>query len=83
MPAILALIPTLITVAEKLFPRSSDPGAPSMGSAKEAFVLKIVESAWDSYGMKFIHDFPGIDEKRLFMRTAQVWIEELVPQLTK
>jgi hypothetical protein len=83
MPALLMLIPSLIGLAEKLFPGSTDPNAPVTGSTKEAFVMKILEAAWDNLGVKFIHDFPGIDEKRLFLRTAQVWIEELVPQITK
>jgi hypothetical protein len=83
MPAILMLIPSLIGLAEKLFPGSSDPAAPGTGSTKEAFVMKILETAWDNIGAKMIYDFPNIDEKRLFLRTCQVWIEELVPQITK
>lgn len=87
IPLLTIAIPGLIKLAEGLFSKTEVPGVPgvvaSQGSLKKDFVMKALEFIYDQGIGKLMHDFPGVDEKRLFLRTCDVWIEELVPVLTK
>lgn len=78
IPLLTSIIPSLIGVAEKAILPSSN--GEKTGDLKKAFVMKMIESAYDALRVeRFIHDFDGVDEKRLFLRTADVWVEELLP----
>ena len=48
---------------------------------KKDFVMKAVEFLYDATAAKWIPDFPTIDEKKLFMRLAEVLLEECVTSL--
>lgn len=92
-------LPTLIKLAENVIAPGTklgdqviaastaagvDPAVPkTLGEAKKKLVMDMCGYFWDNAGSKIFPDIEGIDEKRLFMRIADVMIEELVPQLTK
>lgn len=77
-PLLLTILPSLIKGAEVILPRIAG-GAPT-GAAKKNYVLMGVGLAYDHLGVgKMLPDFPNVDERRLVMRTAEVWIEELLP----
>ncbi len=82
MPAILiALIPGLIKLAEVAFPKAAD-AVIGTGDAKKAFVVEYLGKLYDALHLeKVVHDFPGIDERSLFVATADLWIEALLPQI--
>lgn len=95
IPLLFTAIPGLISLAEKIFTHAPDSGAASapailqkgldvsaLGASKKAFVLGVLEIIYDKGLVKFVHDFPNVDEKRLFLRVCDVMIEELVPALT-
>jgi len=76
MPAILiGLLPVLVKVAEGLFSGSGK------GPEKKSFVIGILESIWDKGLIKLIPDWPSIDEKKLFVETCSLWIDELAKGL--
>lgn len=74
MPAIIALIPALVSVAEKLF-FSKGSG---QGSAKKEFVMGLLEKAWDAWGEKVFPDLPGFNEKNWFLGCCSVTVDEIV-----
>lgn len=78
LPILLSAIPSLISVAEKIIPKSE-----GSGSRKKQLVMSALELVYDKGVDKLLPDFPNVDEKKLFLRTCEVWIEELVPQLTR
>lgn len=85
LPLLTVAIPALVKLAEGLFSKSDAPATSgvSTGSLKKDFVMKALEFLYDQGVSKLVHDFPDVDEKRLFLRTSEVWIDELVPALTK
>lgn len=96
IPLLFTAIPGLISLAEKIFvSHPSDASASgagavlqkgldvsALGASKKAFVLGVLEIIYDKGLVKFVHDFPNVDEKRLFLRVCDVMIEELIPALT-
>lgn len=78
LPAIFSAIPSLISAAEGLFGGSKD--GEKTGDLKKAFVMKALEAGYDRLNVgKILPDLPNVDEKRLVLRTCEVWIEELLP----
>lgn len=75
LPLLGTLVPVLVKAAEGLF--SSKDGE-NAGPAKKDFVMKALEFLYDNAVSKIVHDFPGVDEKRLFLRICDVFIEECV-----
>lgn len=71
--SILGVLPSLIKLAEGIFGKGQ-------GDIKHQFVLSILESVWERYGSK-LPDFDGVDEKKLFIETANLWITEIVSGL--
>jgi len=78
LPILLSVIPSLIGIAEKIIPKSD-----GSGSRKKQLVMSALELVYDKGVEKILPDFPNVDEKKLFLRTCEVWIEELVPQITR
>ena len=76
LPAIIALVPALVGVAEKLFAPKS-PGEKT-GDAKKAFVMAMLEKGWDAWGVKVFPDLPGFDEKAWFLGCCSVTVDEIV-----
>ena len=79
IPLLTVAVPALVKLAEGIF--SKKEGGVSQGSVKKDFVMKAVEFLYDATAAKWIPDFPTIDEKKLFMRLAEVLLEECVTSL--
>jgi len=75
MGIIIPLIPVLVGLAEKLFVGSGQ------GEMKKTFVVGILESIFDKGLVKILPDIKGLDEKKLFVETCSLWIEEIVKAL--
>lgn len=79
LPLLIAAVPSLIQLAEKIVTKGEGSGA-----KKKHLVLSLIEAMYDAAdSKKIIPNFEGVDEKRLVLRTVEVWIEELVPSLVK
>ena len=79
LPAIVAAIPALIGLADKLF--SPKPPGEKVGDAKKAFVMGALDKAWDAWGQGVFPDIPGFDEKAWFLGCASVTIDQIVAAL--
>jgi len=75
MNFIIPLIPVLVNLAEKIFEGSGK------GEMKKSFVVGILESIFDKGLVKILPDVKGLDEKKLFVETCSLWIEEIVKAL--
>jgi len=77
MNIVIALVPVLMKVAESLF------SGQGKGADKKSFVVGILESIYDKGLVKLIPDWPNIDEKKLFVETCSLWIDELAKGFKK
>lgn len=78
---ILGLVPTLMGLAEKLFPKI---GENKMGDTKRAWVVSAVMVAMDRSGLIGKLDFfPNVNERQLIEKLLNVVIEECLPSLNE
>ena len=75
IPALIAIVPSLIGLAENVFKRGDE----KTGSMKKAFVLDVIGKLYDN----FDEQIPDWLSKKLCLTVADSLIESLVPQLTK
>ena len=80
--ALLALIPSLIKVADSIFSKDA-PDAPSRGVEKKTWVMRILEIAFDELSAKGI--LPAIvrDHKEVVLTVLDRIIDETVAALRK
>jgi hypothetical protein len=72
IPLLATLIPSLVGVVEKLIPQKDN------GAAKKEIVQKILSSLYDKFLNGKLPDFPGVDEKELFMEASSFLIDFVV-----
>lgn len=80
LPAILAVVPSLVVLAEKLIGGKSE-SKPDAGAVKKEFVMGIIEKFWDQYLGQKVFDLPGIDEKKIFLGLCSIVIDQIVLKL--
>lgn len=81
MPALLALIPALVGLAEKLFPKGSD--GVSTGTQKKSFVMKLLEVVFDEAVAAGKLPSWLADSKDIVLRILDGLIEAAVAALKK
>jgi hypothetical protein len=81
MPALLALIPAVVSLAEKLFPKGSD--GVSTGSQKKSFVLRILEVVFDEAAAAGKLPPWIVDSKDIVLKVLDGLIEAAVAALKK
>lgn len=61
IPLLAAVIPGVISLVEKIIPQSNS------SEDKTDFVVSLLGKIYDAYLKERVPDFPGIDERKLFI----------------
>lgn len=72
IPLLGALLPSVVKLAEGIFSK------PDSGAQKKEFVLKFLGWIYDRFLADKIPDFPGIDERALFIEAGGFLIDQIV-----
>ncbi len=77
MPLLAVILPGLISIADKIFTKSS-PDAPSRGQEKKSYVMRILEIAFDAASEKGILPDLVKGQKELVLAVLSQMVDETV-----